>query len=187
MLLELPRAATPWGVWSSSPQTETIYEGANRISFLMESLHLTKRRVSGSVVVDAPADAVWATVTDYERHPEFIPAIVSHAVSRDASGGTTVEQVSLLSRKLNLRTQMKLQVVEDAKKLVLLLRRVSGHGFLEFEGRYSLVARPDGKTALSYSVELVPCPIFPLPLVERKIRKEVPKMLAAVADASSRR
>ena len=153
----------------------------------MESLHLTKRRVSGSVVVDAPADAVWATVTDYERHPEFIPAIVSHAVSRDASGGTTVEQVSLLSRKLNLRTQMKLQVVEDAKKLVLLLRRVSGHGFLEFEGRYSLVARPDGKTALSYSVELVPCPIFPLPLVERKIRKEVPKMLAAVADASSRR
>ena len=61
------------------------------------------------------------------------------------------------------------------------LQRVSGHGFLEFEGQYSLSPRPDGSTYLGYSVELVPCPIFPLPLVEQKIRKEVPKMLAAMS------
>ena len=41
-----------------------------------------------------------------------------------------------------------------------------GHGFLEFEGKYTLRPRPDGSgTYLSYSVELVPCPIFPLPMV----------------------
>jgi len=188
MLLELPRPAA-WGgaPWGAVPQQEVMMEGGSRITFAMENLHLTKRRVSGSVVVDAPAEAVWATVTDYERHPDFIPSIVSHAVSRDANGEVTLEQVSLLSRKLNLRTQMRLRAVEDPKKLSLLLMRVSGHGFLEFEGRYSLVPRADGKTALSYSVELVPCPIFPLPLVERKIRKEVPKMLAAVAQVSQRR
>ena len=182
MLLELPRAASPFG-WGAAPQPEVIYEGRSRIDFLMESVHLTKRRVSGSVTVDAPADDVWACITDYERQPEFIPSIVSHAVSRDQQGVATVEQVSLLSRKMNLRTQMRLEAIESPGKRELQLRRVSGHGFLEFEGRYTLVSRADGKTLLSYSVELVPCPIFPLPLVERKIRKEVPKMLAAVANA----
>lgn len=82
---------------------------------------------------------------------------------------------------------MKLQAVERRDKLELQMRRLSGHGFLEFEGQYSLAERADGKTALSYSVELVPCPIFPLPLVERKIRNEVPRMLAAVAAASAKR
>merc|ERR1712232_186985 len=101
--------------------------------------------------------------------------------SRDESGDAIVEQVSLLSRTMNLRTQMRLRAIEDDSQRQLLLRRVSGHGFLEFEGRYSLVPLVDSKTQLSYAVELVPCPIFPLPLVERKIRKEVPKMLAAVA------
>ena len=46
--------------------------------------------------------------------------------------------------------------------------------------------RGDGSTYLSYEVELVPCPIFPLPLVERKIRKEVPRMLASVGAAAQR-
>jgi len=179
MLLQLPRSE-PWG-WGPAAQPELIYEGRTKINFLMETIHLTKRRVSGSVTVDAPAQEVWACLTDYERHPEFIPSIVSHSVSRDVRGQVTVEQVSLLSRKMNLRTQMKLLAIEDVEKLELQMRRLSGHGFLEFDGQYSLVPRSDGKTALSYSVELVPCPIFPLPLVERKIRKEVPKMLAAVA------
>ena len=40
-----------------------------------------------------------------------------------------------------------------------------------------------GSTYLSYTVELIPCPIFPLPLVEEKIRKEVPRMLVALRDA----
>ena len=79
---------------------------------------------------------------------------------------------------------MRLQAVEDPGQRELLIRRLSGHGFLEFEGRYNLLARADGKTSLSYSVELTPCPVFPLPLVEKKIRKEVPKMLSAVAAAS---
>lgn len=137
--------------------------------------------MSGSVTVDALPAQVWAVITAYDQMPDFIPSIISQAVDRDGAGGVFIEQVSLLSKKMNLRTQMRLQAVEAASKRELRLRRVSGHGFLEFDGRYLLKPRADGKTVLSYSVELVPCPIFPLPLVERKIRKEVPKMLAAVA------
>ena len=47
--------------------------------------------------------------------------------------------------------------------------------------------RADGSTYLRYQVELVPCPIFPLPIVEDKIRREVPRMLVSVRDAARRR
>ena len=46
---------------------------------------------------------------------------------------------------------------------------------------------PNGGTYLQYMVELVPCPIFPLPLVETKIRKEVPRMLQAVRQVANSR
>ena len=65
------------------------------------------------------------------------------------------------------------------------LRRVAGHGFLEFVATYSLQPQPSGGTYLKYAVELVPCPIFPLPLVEAKIRREVPKMLVALRDVAT--
>ena len=71
------------------------------------------------------------------------------------------------------------------RKLVLM--RTAGHGFLEFVGSYTLQPQANGATYLQYMVELVPCPIFPLPIVETKIRKEVPKMLLAVRDAARRR
>ena len=108
--------------------------------------------------------------------------ILSNIVTREtANGNVRIMQDSLLSTRLNLRTSMDLEAVESLDQWMMQLRRLSGHGFLEFEAVYQLAPRADGSTYLSYSVELVPCPIFPLPLVERKIRKEVPKMLTAVA------
>lgn len=185
MVLELPGLpllAPPW----AAARPEIIWEGRSRIEYLMETLHLTKRRVSGSINIDAPADVVWDLCTAYEQQPEIIPSILSHEVSRTPDGRVYIEQLSLLSSKMNLRTQMRLEVIEDRERMTLELRRVSGHGFLEFVAKYALVQAPTGQTTLRYTVELVPCPIFPLPLVERKIRKEVPKMLAAVSDRAVR-
>ena len=179
------RPGFPWSV-ASAPRPESIMEGGHRIDFLMESLHLTKRRCSGGISVRAPPEAIWKIITAYERMPDVIPNIISNIVTRDETGlrGVRIDQEALLSRKMNLRTSMTLEAVEEPNRWTLALHRISGHGFLSFEGRYQLQPRADGTTYLSYVVELVPCPIFPLPLVERKIRKEVPKMLSAVADAA---
>jgi len=181
MVLELPRLpGLPVPPWAARP--EIIYEGRSRIEYLMETIHLTKRRVSGSISIDAPARVVWDLCTAYEQQPDMIPSILSHTVSREGDGRVFIDQLSLLSSKMNLRTEMRLEAIEEVARQQLVLRRVSGHGFMEFEARYALSPGPGGKTTLRYSVELVPCPLFPLPLVERKIRKEVPKMLAAVND-----
>jgi len=170
-----------------APKNEVLYEGGTPIDFQLETLHLTKRRVSGGVLVRAPPAAIWSVITDYEAMPEVIPNILSNVVVRDeASGRVTIEQESLLSTRMNLVVSMALEAVEDPERWTLELRRKGGHGFLEFDAKYVLEPRGAGATYLRYEVTLVPCPIFPLPLVERKIRKEVPKMLSAVGAAAAR-
>ena len=169
------------------PQREVLYESGMPIDFQLESLHLTKRRVSGGVLVRASPEAVWAVITDYEAMPEVIPNIISNVVRRDAvTGRVMIEQESQLSSRMGLVVSMELEALEKPQQQRLDLTRRSGHGFLEFNAAYTLQPRGDGTTYLSYEVVLVPCPIFPLPLVERKIRKEVPKMLYAVSEAARR-
>merc|ERR1719231_252818 len=183
-MVALGRPGSPWTL--AGPRVESMMEGGHRIDFLMESLHLTKRRCSGGISVRASPESIWDVITAYERMPDVIPNIISNIVTRDAAGlrGVRIDQEALLSRKMNLRTSMTLEAVEERDRWTLTLHRLSGHGFLSFEGTYQLEPRADGTTYLSYVVELVPCPIFPLPLVERKIRKEVPKMLSAVAEVA---
>jgi carbon monoxide dehydrogenase subunit G len=188
MVLGLPMPPTPWGAWPGTGMgPERLRDGGTWIDYQMESLHLTKRRVSGGIVVEAPAQDIWDVLTAYEQLPEVVPNILSNVVTRHANGAVTIEQSSLISRRLNLVTEMTLDVQADEDKRSLVLTRTSGHGFLEFVGSYTLKAQGNGATYLQYMVEMVPCPIFPMPIVETKIRKEVPKMLLAVRDAARKR
>jgi len=176
-------APSPFG-WLAPAQPEKLYEGSAHVDFLLERVHLTKRRVSGGIHIDAAPPSIWRTLTDFEAMPEIIPNILSNTVTRRADGTVSIDQTSLLSRRLNLETEMTLEAVVDPGARRLELRRTGGHGFLEFVATYSLQPQPSGGTYLKYAVSLVPCPIFPLPLVEQKIRREVPKMLVAVRDAA---
>jgi len=182
MILGLPRPPSI-GFWPSAAVSEVLYEEGARVDFCMENVAITKRRVSGGLLVDAPPEAIWQTITNYESLPDVVPNILANSVDRRGEAAL-IRQTQLISRRLNLVTEMTLEAVESPQMWELALRRVSGHGFLEFEASYKLAPRSDGGTYLSYSVNVVPCPIFPMPLVEAKIRKEVPKMLIAVRDAA---
>ena len=89
-----------------------------------------------------------------------------------------LDGLALLILRLGLEAEMTLEA-QPVDGNCLRLRRTGGHGFLEFDATYTL-SGSGADRYLSYQVELVPCPIFPLPLVEQKIRKTVPSMLAAV-------
>jgi len=183
MLLQLPRPPSMTSLLWKTPAAKNVLSVAGGVDFSMESVHLAKRRVRGGVSVHASQDAVWERLVAFETLPDIIPSLISHKVTRKGDGTATIEQVSLLSRRLNLRSQMTLEAVPNFKVRELVLRRIAGHGFLEFEAIYRLVPKPDGTTYLSYVVNAVPCPIFPMPVVESKIRREVPSMLLALKDA----
>lgn len=133
---------------------------------------------AGSVSIEAPIELVWDLVTDYERHPEFIPNIVASKLEREGDQ-LVLNQRGLLSNKLRLQVDMRLAVTER-RHAELKLRRLSGHGFMSFEACYTFAALPGGNCRLGYEVQAVPCPIFPMPIVENKVRKEVPRMLSAL-------
>merc|ERR1719201_3277015 len=101
-----PRAAAPTMVFGLNPpagagsflpplfqpKSEVLREGGNAVDFQLETLHLTKRRVSGGVLVRASPEAIWSVITDYEAMPDIIPNILSNVVHRDAaSGRVTIE------------------------------------------------------------------------------------------------
>merc|ERR1719390_253758 len=88
------------------PMPESIAEGDTRIDYQMERIHLTKRRVSGGIVVEAPPEAVWACLTAYEQLPEIVPNILSNEVTRHDDGRVSIEQVQLISRRMKLETEM---------------------------------------------------------------------------------
>ena len=74
---------------------------------------------------------------------------------------------------------MRLAITERYHR-ELKLQRISGHGFLDFKARYSFSALPGDTCRLGYEVQAVPCPIFPMPIVQHKVKKEVPRMLSAL-------
>ena len=113
---------------------EILYHKGARIDFEWQRLGLTRRRVSGGVAVSAPVDDIWRVLTAYEQLPEIIPNILSNKVTRPPNGGNAIiDQTSLLSRRLKLQTEIGLEAIEEPDARRLTLRRLSGHGFLEFE------------------------------------------------------
>lgn len=133
---------------------------------------------AGTVKIEAPLAFVWDVVTDFEHHPEFIPNIVASKLERVGSQ-KVLNQRGLLSKKLQLKVDMRLAVTEVFHS-ELKLKRISGHGIMEFAARYQFRRLDDNSCRLSYDVQLVPFPIFPMPIVQHKVRKEVPRMLSAM-------
>lgn len=133
---------------------------------------------TGTVTIEAPLSFVWDVVTDYERHPEFIPNIVASKVERVGSQ-KVLNQRGLLSNKLQLKVDLRLAVTE-IHHTELKLKRISGHGIMEFVARYQFRRIDNNSCRLSYDVQVVPFPIFPMPIVQHKVRKEVPRMLSAM-------
>jgi ribosome-associated toxin RatA of RatAB toxin-antitoxin module len=133
---------------------------------------------AGSLTIEAPLSVVWDIVTDYERHPEFMPNIVASKLERTGTQ-LVLNQRGLLSNKLQLKVDMRLAVTELFHN-ELRLERISGHGFMDFKARYQFAPLAGGSCRLGYEVQAVPCPIFPMPIVQHKVRKEVPRMLSAL-------
>jgi len=173
----------PLGLFKA-PASNRVVPGQGPVS--VQWLGANKMHVSGSISVSAPPSTVWSVLTDYEQFSNVIPNLIASEVTVSPDGKVLIDQTGLLSRKLNLKTRVTLEVsLEHNKKLKL--SKVSGDSFLEFEAEYLLHERSHGGCVLEYTVTLVPMPLFPLPLVDSKVRKEVPNMLLAFRNAAVRK
>lgn len=104
-----------------------------------------------------------------------------------------LDQIALISRKLRLKSRMAMQVFEEPETFSLRLKLVEGRDFETMNAIYRIqVLDGDDESSsdekdkdgvrLDYNVTAVPFPLYPMSLVENKVAKEVPKMLAAIRD-----
>lgn len=172
-------------------QELTVSIDGGEVHLRLEALGGRRRRMSGGIFIEAPLARVWAVLTQYGRMAEFLPNIVASAVKAGARGELLLDQTGVISRRLQLKSRMVLRVTEVPTSRIT-FSRVSGRDFTSFEGIYMFrevppsPGGPDGQGVcvggcqLDYSLDAVPMAFFPVALVERKIVKEMPKILAAI-------
>jgi len=149
------------------------------VNIMLEGLGGNRRRISGGLFIEAPPRAIWDVLTNYNALNEYIPNIAESGAVLQPNGKIRIEQVGVISPTLKITTRIVLEVTEAPYK-TLTFSKVESREFIEFEGTYSIIQTSDDRSYLEYSVEALPLPILPIQLVQGKIKKEVPPMLAAV-------
>lgn len=150
------------------------------VTLKCEHLGGRKRRISGSILIPTSPIRIWTVLTSYAQIDRYMPNIIESRLQRRGND-IYLDQVGIISRKLSLRSRMLLRVREDAASRTVVFTRVEGRDFLHFEASYAITDARQG-SCLSYQMVAVPFPLFPMSMVERKIAKEVPKMLASVRE-----
>ncbi|KAL4445809.1 hypothetical protein ABPG77_009008 [Micractinium sp. CCAP 211/92] len=167
-----------------------------------ETLH---RRAVAAITIDAPPDAVWAVLTDYDRLAEFIPNLaVSQRIALPRSAPSNIIRVRQVGYKrmlyMCLHAESVLDLIEKPESEIQ-FRQVAGD-FERFQGKWMLQgisstsssssggsgssgSCSDGETQLKYAVEIViPRATRMLgvlePLLERTVFEDVPANLAAI-------
>lgn len=72
-------------------------------------------------------------------------------------------------------------VVEDWERREICASRVEGRDFVTFDARWC-VKDCDAGVLLEYELLMKPFPLFPMALVDRKMYREMPRMLAAIRE-----
>ncbi len=97
--------------------------------------------VQAKATIKAPIDVVWATLTDYERLPEFIPGLRTSRVIARNGATTTVEQ-SGEAQFLFLKIPIEVTVESTERPPNIEVRRVAGT-LRQLKGQYETQIMPE--------------------------------------------
>lgn len=151
----------------------------------VDSLGGRLRRISCGVEIEQPAARVWDVLTSYEKNADYIPNIISVDV-RYEGGDKLLDQVGILSNKLRIRSRIVMKISEDRPNWCVAFTLQQGRDFVRFDGTYQLTeTTPKKSCRISYEIVVQPIAFYPVSLVERKIAKEVPNMLAAIREEAT--
>lgn len=111
--------------------------------------------VQAQAIVRAPLSIVWATLTDYERLPEFIPGIeTSRVLARDGHRITVAQTGHARFLFLSLPITVTLESTEFPPHVVE-VRRIAG-SLRHLSGRYEAITLPGRLVQLSWNGSVSP-------------------------------
>jgi carbon monoxide dehydrogenase subunit G len=136
-------------------------------------------------LVDQPASAVLAVLTDYEQIPRFMPDVRASIVRERTAGRVVVEQEAVSGVMMfSKRVHLVLEIDEAPNSLIF--RDRCGLSFVRYEGIWRL-SRQDGQTAVTY--ELAAQPSFGVPgfMLKRLFRRDSAQMIERLQREIARR
>ncbi|MCI0569888.1 MAG: SRPBCC family protein [Myxococcaceae bacterium] len=135
-----------------------------------------------SIVINAPMEKVFATITDYERYADFIPEVRSVRVLERASGGAATVQYDADVVK---RIRYTLRHVAHPPSRVE-WSFVEGEVLKDNHGSWVLEPAGEGKTKATYTVEIGLGPLVPRAIINTLVDTSLPKLLENFKRAAER-
>lgn len=164
------------------------------------------RRITAKIEVEAPLDAVWNVLTDYERLADFIPGLTVSQLLERRENGARLLQIGEQNLAFGLKFKAKgiVDVVENELEILPIgIRRdidfkmVEGDfevfkgkwGIEQFEGstgNQNFSIKKDFRTLLSYIVDVQPKKWLPVALVEGRLSREIQINITCVRSQAMR-
>eukprot|EP00850_Spirogloea_muscicola_P023354 SM000350S13034 [mRNA] locus=s350:37660:39567:- [translate_table: standard] len=158
----------------------------------VEKIGRNTRRVSASIRVGAPIEAIWNSLTDYAHLAEFIPSLAVNEVVEVLPTGARLMQVGEQEVALGIKFRARVMVdVQEGVEVELpdagrqrdiAFTMVEGD-FQLFNGTWRMQSKLlEQETDLSYTVEVRPQAWLPVGIVEGRIGQEIQANLRSVCE-----
>jgi hypothetical protein len=149
------------------------------------STGLSGVRVEASQLLQADADTVWATLTDYNKLATFIPDMVSSRVISPPGAPKRVEQIADSGLFAFVMPDHVVLLMEESPKRLIRFRSVSGK-ILAMSGEWQIIGDAAPVT-LVYRSRIIPIAPLPPLVSDYFVEDEVKKRFEAVGKEAERR
>ncbi|GLJ19337.1 hypothetical protein SUGI_0348360 [Cryptomeria japonica] len=177
----------------SAGDEEAWIEDVEDIELSIENNGKNSRKISAKIEVQAPLDAVWNILTDYEKLADFIPGLALCQLLERRENYARLYQVGQQNLVFGLKFKAKgiIEVYENDLEIIptgisrdIDFKMVEGD-FQVFEGKWGIEQVEEGigrqtisntktyRTLLSYIVDVQPKRWLPVALVEGRLSKEI--------------
>lgn len=140
--------------------------------------------VDAAIVVDAPARAIWDVLVACEIAPEYVPNVVACRSLDLINNGASELFIQTVKPAFFIPSFEHVFRMDYTPYERIEIRRVSGP-IRQLDATWWLRARPDDRVTLIYSLALDPGMPIPRVFVRATLRRDLPRVLAAVSERAS--
>ncbi|PXF48822.1 hypothetical protein BWQ96_01378 [Gracilariopsis chorda] len=175
-------------------QSNAIPSGSpsSKVQVTIQAPESNRRLISACNLINAPLQIVWDLLSDYSNLSTHIPNLVISEQTNHPSGGIRVIQ-SGAQRILGFqfRASLTMDMTEvnptSSKWRAINFDLVTSRDFRQFEGVWRMERVDSTRTALYYTVSIVPKGLVPVKAIEWRIAEDVPQNMDAVRRECERR
>lgn len=132
-------------------------------------------KVQRSIDIDAPIEAVWKVITDYDRYPEFLKD-TKKVTSKNRSGGSVEVTTELGLMGTSVKYTLRMTETAPTRMSWTL---VEGQMMKSNEGGWKLEALGPARTRAQYEIEIGFGLLVPKGVVNALVDSNLPSMLEA--------